>query len=260
MDPYLQLHWTGVHTRLMTYAADAIQPQLPDDLVARVEENVRLNVDEQLLALRNPDVYVVENGQPWQARSAGASTAGAAAIDEPIVLNVDHDPFVERHIEIREAGGGRVVTAIEFLSPWNAAGVGRDEYMRKREQYLSARANLVEIDLIRGGAWHTMVPPHRVPKEHQTTYRVTVRRADAGLRLELYPIPLNRKLPVIRIPLRTDEGDVTLAIQSLIDQVYRNGGFDRTDYDEPCDPPFDGDEARWVNEVLVQTGRRQSPS
>ena len=55
----------------MTYAADAIQPQLPDDLVARVEENVRLNVDEQLLALRNPDVYVVESREPLPTQGGG---------------------------------------------------------------------------------------------------------------------------------------------------------------------------------------------
>ena len=46
------------------------------------------------------------------------AAAGAIA-DEPILLDVDHDPLVDRWVEIREARGGKVVTAIEFLSPWN---------------------------------------------------------------------------------------------------------------------------------------------
>jgi hypothetical protein len=250
MDPYLQSHRSGVHTRLIAYAADAIQPQLPADLVARVEENVRLDVDDELLALRNPDVYVVESAAAREAQpSAGGS---AAAVNEPILLEVDRDPIVERHIEIRETGGGgRVVTAIEFLSPWNkAAGTGRDDYLKKRDQYLQARTSLVEVDLVRGGTWYTMVPPHRVPRQHRTTYRVTVRRAAAATRLELYPIPLGQQLPTIRVPLRPGEADVTVNLQDLIDQVYRNGGFDRTDYAKPCDPPFDPEEAAWAGELL----------
>jgi hypothetical protein len=257
MDPYLQAHWPGVHTRLITYTADAIQPQLPGDLVARVEENVRLDVDDGLLALRNPDVYVVETSPPWATRST--PTAGAAGSDQatgPILLEVDHDPLVERHIEIREASGGRVVTAIEFLSPWNKAeGVGRDDYLRKRDQYAAARANLVEVDLIRGGRWYAMVLPHRVPAEHRSTYRVTVRRANAASKLELYPVWLWQRLPRIAVPLRPGEADVSVDLQELIDRVYRNGGFDRTDYAKPCDPPLEGEESRWAIETLRASGR-----
>src|SRR3954471_14127287 len=100
MDPYLQAHWPGVHTRLMTYAADAIQPQLPADLVARVEENVRLDVDDEVLALRSPDVCVAETPTPW---AAGPASGGAT--NEPIVLEIAHDPIVDRHIEIRDSSG-----------------------------------------------------------------------------------------------------------------------------------------------------------
>lgn len=239
MDPYLQSHWSGVHTRLIAYAADAIQPQLPGDLVARVEENVRLDVDDEMIALRSPDVYVSETGASW---SEGAK-AGAGPVEGPVVLEIAHDPLIDRHIEIREGDGGRVVTAIEFLSPWNKAeGVGRDEYMKKREQYLHSHANLVEIDLIRGGKWYQMIPPYRVPKKYRTTYRVTVKRAAETRKLELYPIGLAQVLPTVRVPLRVGEADVVLNVQELIDQVYRNGAFGRTDYSKACEPPLEGEE------------------
>lgn len=40
MDPYLERHWEDVHTRLIGYIADELQPQLSDDLIARMEEKV----------------------------------------------------------------------------------------------------------------------------------------------------------------------------------------------------------------------------
>ena len=38
MDPYLEPFWLDVHARLVTYAADALAEQLPEDLVASTEE------------------------------------------------------------------------------------------------------------------------------------------------------------------------------------------------------------------------------
>jgi len=40
MDPYLELHWLGAHSRLTTYAADTLNDLLPPDLVAASEERV----------------------------------------------------------------------------------------------------------------------------------------------------------------------------------------------------------------------------
>jgi len=40
MDPYLEAHWLDVHSRLVAYAADALNEVLPETLVARMEERV----------------------------------------------------------------------------------------------------------------------------------------------------------------------------------------------------------------------------
>ncbi len=247
MDPYLQIHWSGVHTRLMTYAADALQPQLPPDLIALVEENVRLDLDDELLALRTPDVFVAETA----AQQSPSPASSSVEISQPVLLEIAHDPIIDRHIEIRNASGGKVITAIEFLSPWNKAhGAGLNEYLKKREQYLQTQASLVEIDLVRGGKWHLMTPPYRVPKQYRTTYRATVKRATMPNQLALYPISLAAKLPTISVPLRPGEKDIALNLQDLIDQVYRNGGFDRIDYSKPCDPPFDEEESKAATPFL----------
>ena len=40
MDPYLERHWGDVHQALVTYIRDQLQPSLPDDLRARMQERV----------------------------------------------------------------------------------------------------------------------------------------------------------------------------------------------------------------------------
>jgi hypothetical protein len=47
MDPFLELTWCDVHHSLVVYACDQLQPKLPADLVARIEEQVYVRpVDE----------------------------------------------------------------------------------------------------------------------------------------------------------------------------------------------------------------------
>ena len=35
MDPHLEAHWRDVHARLILYACDQLEPQLPPALIAR---------------------------------------------------------------------------------------------------------------------------------------------------------------------------------------------------------------------------------
>jgi hypothetical protein len=76
MDPYLEAHWLDVHPRLIVAASTAIQEQLGDDLVARIEE--RLLAEDALGPVRRigPDVSVVEFGMPGKS-SAPLSRSGA---------------------------------------------------------------------------------------------------------------------------------------------------------------------------------------
>jgi hypothetical protein len=66
--------------------------------------------------------------------------------------------------------------------------------------------------------------------EYQTAYRIAVHRAARRGQTELYPISLRQPLPAIRIPLRPDDQDVPLDLQTVIEQVWRNGRYDLTDY------------------------------
>jgi hypothetical protein len=86
---------------------------------------------------------------------------------------------------------------------------------------------------------------------------VCVRRGWEPTAVQIYPVPLRLRLPVIQVPLRQTDADVPLDLQALIEQCYRNGGYDDDiDYHRPPDPPLDGDDDSWADEALRSQGRR----
>jgi len=152
---------------------------------------------------------------------------------------------------IDAASGNRVVTAIEFLSSTNKlAGPGRDEYLRKRQEYRQAGANLVEIDLTRQGPRQEVLPLASIPPQHRATYLVCVTRAKPKFRLEYYPVSLRSRLPSFRVPLRPQDRDVVLRLQPLVEQAYVNGRYSALDYRRPLVPDLDRDDAVWVEGLL----------
>jgi len=247
MDPFLERHWEDVHTRLIGYIADALQPQLSEDLIARMEEKVYVE-DDGKTRLRKPDVRVVENPTAWSPDSGAVATA---VLDEPLLLEPVGDPIRQRSVLIYDSVGHRIITAIEVLSPWNKSpGKAVNEYLQKREKYINSEMNLVEIDLIRTGDWTAMIGPYQVPDNRLTTYRVTVCQPDlAGI--WHYPISIRAKLPTIKIPLRPQDKPASLNLQELIDKAYVMGRYDRIDYKAPISPPFAGSEQQWADEVLL---------
>jgi hypothetical protein len=153
MDPYLEGHWRDVHLALIAETRRHLNQTLPRDLVARSDE--RVYVEGGDLAVREiaPDVRVVERPVP----SAAPAAPGTTAVAQPVLLSLESEPVRERYVEIREANGGKLVTAIEFISPTNKApGEGRDAYMKKRAEFLDSDSNLVEVDLTRGGDWQKL--------------------------------------------------------------------------------------------------------
>jgi hypothetical protein len=251
MDPYLESHWEDVHTRLIGYIADELQPQLSDDLIARMEEKVYVE-DDGDVRLRRPDVRVVE----MPNRNAELGDVGTALLDEPIMLEPLGDPIRQRSVLIYDSAGHRIVTAIELLSPWNKSpGKAVQAYLEKRDKYINSEMNLVEIDLVRAGDWTEMIGAYFIPDWAATTYRVTVVTPEA-IGPYHYRIPIRSKLPTVRVPLRPQDAPAKLNLQSLIEKAYVMGRYDRIDYTKPCKPPLDGPEKQWVEELLANRNQK----
>lgn len=257
MDPYLEAHWRDVHARLVIYASDALQGLLPSGLRARVEESVLLETpkglgDHPLF----PDVRVVEY---TSRREMQAQSEQHVAVVEPLVVEAESEPVTEPYLEIidRESGN-RVVTVIEFLSPSNKSpGLNREQYLRKQREICSSDANLVEIDLNRFGTHALAFVLEHVKPEFRTPYMACVRRATRHGLAEVYPMPLRQRLPIVKIPLRPEDADVPLDLQALVEQCYRNGGYEGTlNYAADPDPPLSGADEEWSNEWLFEKGLR----
>lgn len=257
MDPYLEAHWRDVHTGLVIYARDALQGVLPRSLRARVEESVLLEMPEGLgdhpLI---PDVRVVEYTSTRQTQSGPERSI---AVGEPLLVEAEIEPVTEPYIEIidRESGN-RVVTVIEFLSPSNKSpGANRKQYLRKQREICASDANLVEIDLNRFGIHTLAFALVNVSPAIRTPYMACVRRTTRRGLAEVYPMPLRQRLPMVKVPLRPNDADVPLDLQSLVEQCYRNGGYEGTlNYVADPDPPLSGADDEWANEWLHEKGLR----
>ena len=255
MDPYIERSWEDVHPTLIGYIKEVLAPQLPDDLAARIEERVYIDQGGHYVPFRKPDVRVVE--RPTWGEPGGGGTVTAGVATRPVLIDWAAEEITEGYIQIVDAAGDRIVTAIEVIGPANRlSGAGRTAYLRKQAEFFASDTSLVEIDLVRAGESVTMLTPYLVPVTFHTTYRVGVRRAVDHSKGELYPIGLPDRLPTVAVPLRPGEPDVLVDLQDLVNRAYRNGRYDRTDYARPCDPPLTGPEADWADALLRAAGRR----
>jgi len=253
MDPYLEPHWLDVHSSLATGARDALNRQLPDDLVASVEERVAIESDAGAEHIYGPDVRVSE--APGGVTTIVEEPAGGV-VAAPYRLVAQVDPITERSVQITEAGTERLITVIEFVSPTNKRGAGLQAFRDKRAHLLASGVNFVEVDLVRAGDWKALLSPHQCAPKAVSTYRATVRVPGDPAAVYLHPIRLQDPLPSISIPLRKHDPEVRLDLQALVEHAYVSGRYDRRiNYAKPPTPPLSDDDAAWSGERLRAAGK-----
>jgi hypothetical protein len=251
MDPYLEMRWSDVHSRLNIYASDAINPLLPPGLLARSEERAIVASDEVDLRDIGPDVSVYEH----ELTEPTWETGGTATVVADIVcVHLPKREIKQRFLEIRDArSGGRVITVIEFVSPSNKRpGDGLTKYRQKQNECRNGDVNLVEIDLTRAGDRSLIMPVDCLKRKDRTTYQAWVSRAGELEKGWACRLPLTQRLPAVPIPLRPTDRDVLLDLQPLIDQIYEKGRYaEDTDYSEPLRPPLSPAEAEWAAKLIA---------
>ena len=257
MNPYLEAEWSDVHPRLLIYASAQLQRELPPGLKARVEQDLRIKEADGGREVI-PDVVVWERPDAGQGGSSVTATLGRPVTNEP--LKVMLPPRFRRHLEITDSRG-RLVTAIEFISPSNKRGWDSASYARKRDRLIFSGVNLVEIDLIRRGGLASVLfdaAPfvEEAGLETPPPYLVAVVRATEIDARELYPIRLSERLPVIRVPLRETDADVALDLQAMIEQCYIEGGYSDINYAQDPEPPLSPEDSKWLDELLKSKGLR----
>jgi len=254
MDPYLENPqlWPEVHSSLIVYFRDALQPLLRPRYAATIEERLFVEgPDHQII----PDVSVKRTSRRESDGGVAVAKADAPVLVEAPDLEV-HQPYVQI-LDLQS--GQQVVTVLEVVSPSNKfAGPGRDSYQAKQREVRASTAHLVEIDLLRAGPHVLAVPEWTARGRFDYDYLICVNRADPPrFRFELYPRTLRQHLPKINIPLAGDDPDVPLDLQAVLARVREAGAYDdRINYQAPCQPPLCEEDQAWANELIQAHANR----
>ena len=255
MDPYIEAPdiWSDFHGALAVEIRSALNALIQPRYVARLAPRVTHEIIEvaQVRGIR-PDVSVWQSQPPRGTAPEAAAVVTPAPAESQVLLEL---PLRLYTIEVHETGTLQLVTAIEILSPVNKRP-GHEAYLayqRKRRELLRSAAHLLEIDLLRGGECPPLERP--VPR---APYYVTLARANRRPTVEVWPIQLGERLPVLPVPLLEPDPDVAFDLGALVTSVYEHGGYAQLiDYRRTPPPPELSDaEAVWLDERLRQQGAR----
>ncbi|MFO0843961.1 MAG: DUF4058 family protein [Gemmataceae bacterium] len=263
MDPYLESTrglWEGFHGHLIEEIYRAIATVLPRRYTVDTATRsyvVLVEAEGKKDPLAKPDVVVHE---PRRPKSPRKKTNGVALAEPDLLASSVRmqafvaEEFEEKFIEIYLEDEKRVLVAcIEVLSPSNnqPGTKGWKEYMRKRQAMFLGRANLVEIDLLRGGQKFPMLTPWP-----DSPYSLLVSWSDDAPYCRVWPARYRDRLPAIPVPLVEPDPDLTLDLQPLIDGIYSLGRYaERIDYDRPLTPALPDADAAWLRQQIKGRAR-----
>jgi hypothetical protein len=245
MDPFIEAQkWTDFHTEFISDLRASLVPLVAPAYSTHLEERVYIeNHPDELPPWIRPDVALSETG------AAPPSRAGAATLEPPATARI---PLPERRremsLELRLRESGELVTVIELLSPTNKrpGSDGYREYHSRRSAVVLSDANLVEIDLLRGGERLRMVDP--LPPGD---YYAIVSRAARRPHRDVWPWRLRNPLPRIGIPLR-DPDQVEVDLQPTLVGAYERAGYAYSlRYDRDVLPEPGKEDREWIRERLA---------
>lgn len=262
MDPYIEACglWEDFHQALVAQIKDALVPLVPEHYVIRYGERsyVALVTSDEvgLPDRRAAQADVAIAFAPGRRPVRQASSAAVAQLPDvgaetgPVSMRALIEmEFRETFVEIYELRPERrLVTTVEVLSPSNKRykSPGWFRYLRKRQAHLEGGANLVEIDLLRGG--------RRMPMQDSwpdSPYYVLVSRKATAPECAVWPAYCLRPLPEIPVPLSPPDADVCLALQPMIQAIYERSRYALDiDYRQRCRPRLDPTHAQWLQEHL----------
>jgi Protein of unknown function (DUF4058) len=257
MDPYIEACglWPDFHSHLIEKLFEFLADSVPERYLVRTGERSYVILIGQEGKEEHPFIPDVRITASDSANPAVESETGVAieeATGDSEVLPMRpfiETEFLETFIDIYDTDPEqRLITSIELLSPSNkAAGTeGRELYLRKRQGFLLGAANLVEIDLLRGGQRMPMLDPW--PK---SPYAVLISRRKRVPRCIAYFAYSMKPLPTIAVPLAKPDPDISLSLQPLVDAVYQRSRYHRSiDYTRPLTPPLAAEESAWLEQQL----------
>lgn len=249
MDPYIEDPeiWSDLHGGVADEMRAELNRVLQPRYVARMTPHVTYEIVE--IAERHnvrPEVGIGQPQPPHRDIPDSVAVITAVPVESLVPMEL---PLRLYTVEVRETGTLRPVTAIEILSPGNKrpSHEAYHAYLRKRRQLLRSETPVMEIDLLRG--------EERPPLERPVSpapYYVILSRAYRRPVVEVWPIQLWTKLPVVPVPLLKPDPDVPLDLGTVVAAVYERGAYTRLiNYHLPPPPPVLSEaQTTWMDEHL----------
>lgn len=254
MNPYLEnpVLWSGLHKRLIVGIANFLSPQLRPKYIVNIAERVYQTSQEDSLLV---DISDVAGESSQMATSPEPMNIAVDTLTvKPVTVKVPVPETVrESYLQVREVATREVVTVIEVLSPKNkCAGEGRRAYEKKRLRVLGSFTNLVEIDLLRDGK-AMLVFGNNI----QSDYRILVSRGEYRPKADLYTFNLPDVIPEFPLPLREEDVEPIVNLQTLLTELYERASYDLViDYSIEPVPPLPSADAAWADKFLREKGLR----
>jgi hypothetical protein len=257
MDPFIEAQglWEDFHNKLVGDMERLLSQTLPPRYTVRLGERSYVEFVGPEIALQGQHLFKPDVGIKAAQTVNGGAGSPTSVLEQSAVdmEGVVEEEFREVFLEIHEIDPHlRLVTGIEILSPANKrhGTVGWYQYERKRKVFLEGHANLVEIDLLRGGRRMGMTG-----EWPNNPYYLMVLRKDQAPKCKVWPAHYREPLPPLPIPLAAPDPDLTLALQPLLDAIYERSHYDRAiDYQKPMRVKWPEEEATWVEERLRGRG------
>ncbi len=254
MDPFIEAcgRWESFHPKLIGEIERTLAAALPERYYVDLEVRSYIAIagtEGKEFPPFLPDVGITARTEETPAKGTATALAETTETEVVSMQAFVAMEFRETFIEILESDPEeRLVTCIEVLSPSNKrrGSKGWKRYLRKRQSLLLGAANLVELDLLRGGQRMPMMTPWPT-----SPYTLLVSRQEHAPSCTVRPAYFQRPLPVLPVPLAAPDADIQLDLQSLIATVYARSHYDRRlDYTRPLQPPLTDDESTWLAERL----------
>ena len=249
MNPYLEdsAYWSSVHHWLITEIARLLNQKLAPKYVVAVEVRIYETSGEKSTLIGIPDNIITKSSET-SVKSSESSVATAIPSTQPLTIELALPETIKQaYLEVIKVGTGEVVTAIEILSPINKnSGEGRIKYEKKRQLILNSHTSFVEIDLLRQGK--SMIP---LNQNLEGDYRIVVSPSNQRPQAYLYAFNLQDVIPVFTFPLRPEDSEITLDLQSILHQVYEQGRYDlMIDYQQKVIPVLSSNDEIWIKKIL----------
>ncbi|MEG3977724.1 DUF4058 family protein [Microcoleus sp. herbarium8] len=254
MDPYLEHPelWPALHHWLIIEIARLLSPQLRPKYLVSVEVRMYETADDNL-SIGIPDVNVIQPKTKTELITSNVAVAAPPTQAITVTLPMPYQ-VREGYLEIRERGSQELITLIEILSPTNKrTGKGRQMYEEKREEILSSRTHLIEIDLLRRGQKMPVIC-----NNIESDYSVLVCRGNRRPQADLYAFNLQNPMPAFPLPLRSGDTEPVINLQELFTQIYDIASYDlKIDYRNwEVIPALSEADTIWANAWLRDRGLR----